>query len=132
MEKSYCHFSLLPKNEKCLMSPKRAGTAAVWGFYGVVVRVVPPPAPPTERSEEYLHSPASQTLMLMQRRKCEAIITRLSRPLQNPPVRLFCRDQPEPEHRRPGGSQMGPPLPLNESRANESSAAGRQEGRQAS
>lgn len=113
------------------MSPKRAGTAALWGFYGVVVLVVPPPAaPPAERSEEYLHSPASQTLTLMQRRKCEAFITRLSRPLQDPPVRLFCRDQPEPEHRRPGGSQMGPPLPLNESRANESSAA-RQAGRQA-
>lgn len=36
------------------MSPKRTGTAAVWGFYGVEVLVVPPPAPPTERSEEYL------------------------------------------------------------------------------
>lgn len=82
------------------------------------------------QSDQRNISPASQTLMLMPRRKCEAIITRLSRPLQDPPVRLFCRDQLQPEHRRPGGSQMGPPLPLNESQANESSAA-RQAGRQA-
>lgn len=68
----------------------------------------------------------------MQRRKCEAIITCRPLPLKRPPIRVPCSAHPQPERRRPGGSQMGPLLPLNESRAkvgDEPSAAGWKAGR---